>query len=99
MNLPKKPRRYFLPGLVLCILLRLEIFHRVTLDLQCSKAGIEVNIAFPIPIGLVLLLYAGSLTINRLFCLYQSSYMNSCRVAGHAQAQAMTTRRTSTIWA
>jgi hypothetical protein len=56
MNLPKKPRRYFLPGLVLCILLRLEIFHRVTLDLQCSKAGIEVNIAFLIPIALVFLL-------------------------------------------
>ncbi|KAK4157761.1 glycosyltransferase [Chaetomidium leptoderma] len=40
-NLPKKPRRYFLPGLVACIILRLEIFHRVTLDLQCSKPGVE----------------------------------------------------------
>lgn len=47
-NLPKKPRRYFLPGLVFCILLRLEIFHRVTLDLQCSKAGIEVNCIPPV---------------------------------------------------
>jgi len=42
-NLPKKPRRYFLPALVVCIILRLEIFHRVTLDLQCSKPGIEVS--------------------------------------------------------
>lgn len=43
INLPKKPRRYFLPALVLCIILRLEIFHRVSLDLQCSKPGIEVS--------------------------------------------------------
>ncbi|KAH6650959.1 glycosyltransferase family 90 protein [Chaetomium tenue] len=41
VNLPKKPRRYFLPALVLCVILRLEIFHRVSLDLQCSKPGIE----------------------------------------------------------
>ncbi|KAK3383054.1 glycosyltransferase family 90 protein [Lasiosphaeria ovina] len=40
-NLPKKPRRYFLPGLVVCIVLRLELFHRVTSDLQCSSPGIE----------------------------------------------------------
>ncbi|KAK4242686.1 glycosyltransferase [Achaetomium macrosporum] len=40
-NLPKKPRRYFLPGLIICVVLRLEIFHHVTFDLQCSKAGIE----------------------------------------------------------
>ncbi|KAL2199083.1 glycosyltransferase family 90 protein [Corynascus similis CBS 632.67] len=40
-NLPKKPRRYFLPVLVLCIIMRLEIFHRVSRDLQCSKPGIE----------------------------------------------------------
>ncbi|KAK3300185.1 glycosyltransferase family 90 protein [Chaetomium fimeti] len=40
-NLPNKPRRYFLPALVLCIILRLEIFHRVSLDLQCSKPGLE----------------------------------------------------------
>ncbi|KAK4105671.1 glycosyltransferase family 90 protein [Parathielavia hyrcaniae] len=40
-NLHKKPRRYFLPGLIVCIIFRLEIFHRVTLDLPCSKPGIE----------------------------------------------------------
>ena len=43
-NLPKKPRRYFLPGLIACIILRLEIFHRVTIDLQCSKPGIEASL-------------------------------------------------------
>ncbi|KAL1835954.1 hypothetical protein VTJ49DRAFT_5765 [Mycothermus thermophilus] len=41
LNLPPKPRRYFLPGLVIAVLLRLELFHRVTLDLQCSAQGIE----------------------------------------------------------
>ncbi|KAL2271029.1 hypothetical protein VTJ83DRAFT_400 [Remersonia thermophila] len=41
LNLPPKPRRYFLPGLAIALLLRLELFHRVTLDLQCSAQGIE----------------------------------------------------------
>ncbi|KAK3329499.1 glycosyltransferase family 90 protein [Apodospora peruviana] len=41
VSLPKKPRRYFIPGLVLCIIVRLEMFHRVSSDLQCSKPGIE----------------------------------------------------------
>ncbi|KAK0731374.1 glycosyltransferase family 90 protein [Lasiosphaeris hirsuta] len=50
-NLPKKPRRYFLPMLVICILLRLEIFHRVSFDLQCSRSGIEAWLP------LVILLY------------------------------------------
>ncbi|KAK3393731.1 glycosyltransferase family 90 protein [Podospora didyma] len=40
-NLPRKPRRFYLPGLVACIILRLELFHRVTSDLQCSKPAIE----------------------------------------------------------
>ncbi|GAB1310240.1 Glycosyltransferase family 90 protein [Madurella fahalii] len=40
-NLPKKPRRFFFPTLVACIILRLELFHRVTFNLQCSKPGIE----------------------------------------------------------
>ncbi|KAL2259720.1 hypothetical protein VTK26DRAFT_6483 [Humicola hyalothermophila] len=48
VKLPKKPRRYFLPALVLCIVLRLEIFHRVTYDLQCSKPGIEAFLALAI---------------------------------------------------
>ncbi|KAK4147803.1 glycosyltransferase [Dichotomopilus funicola] len=41
VNLPKKPRRYFFPSLVLCVILRLEVFHRVSLDLQCSTPGVE----------------------------------------------------------
>ncbi|KAK1755273.1 glycosyltransferase [Echria macrotheca] len=40
-SLPRKPRRFFLPVLVACIVLRLEAFHRVSLHLQCSKPGIE----------------------------------------------------------
>ncbi|KAL2125115.1 hypothetical protein VTJ04DRAFT_1480 [Mycothermus thermophilus] len=41
LNLPQKPRRFFFPGLVIAILLRLELFHRVSFDLQCSTQGIE----------------------------------------------------------
>ncbi|KAL2023620.1 hypothetical protein VTK56DRAFT_1777 [Thermocarpiscus australiensis] len=51
INVPRKPRNYSLPGLIICIILRLEMFHRVTFDLQCSKPGIE---AF---LPLLLLLY------------------------------------------
>ncbi|KAK0747824.1 hypothetical protein B0T21DRAFT_301911 [Apiosordaria backusii] len=40
-NLPKKPRRYFVLILIVCIILRLESFHRVTADLQCSEPGLE----------------------------------------------------------
>ncbi|KXX74479.1 hypothetical protein MMYC01_204152 [Madurella mycetomatis] len=40
-TLPKKPRRFFFPTLVACIIMRLELFHRVTFNLQCSKPGIE----------------------------------------------------------
>ncbi|KAK0667703.1 family 90 putative glycosyltransferase [Cercophora samala] len=40
-NFPKKPRRYFVLILIGCIILRLESFHRVTADLQCSKPGLE----------------------------------------------------------
>ncbi|KAK4181082.1 family 90 putative glycosyltransferase [Triangularia setosa] len=40
-NFPKKPRRYFVLILIVCIILRLESFHRVTADLQCSKPGLE----------------------------------------------------------
>ncbi|KAF7547442.1 hypothetical protein G7Z17_g7715 [Cylindrodendrum hubeiense] len=39
--LPKRPRRLSLPVLVLCIVLRLEIFHRVNYQQQCSTPGIE----------------------------------------------------------
>ncbi|KAK7421700.1 hypothetical protein QQZ08_009874 [Neonectria magnoliae] len=39
--LPKRPRRLSLPVLVLCIVLRLEIFHRVNYQQQCSTPGVE----------------------------------------------------------
>ena len=39
---PKRPRRLSLPVLVLCIVLRLEIFHRVNYQQQCSTPGLEV---------------------------------------------------------
>ncbi|KAK3500779.1 hypothetical protein B0T13DRAFT_502221 [Neurospora crassa] len=40
-SLPKRPRRYFLPLLIAAIIFRLELFHRVTTDLQCSSPGVE----------------------------------------------------------
>lgn len=41
-TLPKRPRRFFLPALVIFVVLRLEIFHRVVRDFQCATPGIEV---------------------------------------------------------
>ncbi|KAF7553651.1 hypothetical protein G7046_g7041 [Stylonectria norvegica] len=38
---PKRPRRWSLPALVLCIVLRFEIFHRVDYQQQCSTPGVE----------------------------------------------------------
>ncbi|WYZ44081.1 hypothetical protein EsH8_VII_000517 [Colletotrichum jinshuiense] len=38
---PARPRRYFAPLLVFCIFIRLEIFHRVTAQLQCSTPGVQ----------------------------------------------------------
>ncbi|KAH7153005.1 hypothetical protein EDB81DRAFT_881954 [Dactylonectria macrodidyma] len=38
---PKRPRRLSLPALVICIVLRLEIFHRVNYQQQCSTPGVE----------------------------------------------------------
>ena len=40
---PRRPRRYFPALLVFCIVARLEIFHLVSRDQQCSKAGVEVS--------------------------------------------------------
>ncbi|KAH6885943.1 hypothetical protein B0T10DRAFT_89435 [Thelonectria olida] len=39
--LPKRPRRLSLPLLVVCIVLRLEIFHFVNYQQQCSTPGVE----------------------------------------------------------
>ncbi|EXM10212.1 hypothetical protein NOF04DRAFT_1404969 [Fusarium oxysporum II5] len=40
-HLPGRPRRLSLPILVLCIVLRLEIFHRVNYQQQCATPGLE----------------------------------------------------------
>lgn len=40
-NLPRRPRRYFLPALVAAIVLRLELFYPVNHDLQCAVPGVE----------------------------------------------------------
>lgn len=43
-HLPGRPRRLSLPMLVLCIVLRLEIFHRVNYQQQCATPGLEVRL-------------------------------------------------------
>lgn len=40
-NLPKRPRRYFLPAVVGAVVLRLELFYLVSLDVQCVTPGVE----------------------------------------------------------
>lgn len=40
-NLPKRPRRYFLPAVVAAVVLRLELFSLVSFDLQCATPGVE----------------------------------------------------------
>ncbi|XP_044715427.1 capsular associated protein [Hirsutella rhossiliensis] len=40
-HLPGHPRRYSLPALILFIVLRLEIFHRVNYQPRCASPGIE----------------------------------------------------------
>ncbi|CEI65209.1 hypothetical protein FVEN_g12577 [Fusarium venenatum] len=40
-HLPGRPRRLSLPVLILCIVLRLEIFHRVNYQQQCATPGLE----------------------------------------------------------
>ncbi|KAF5238586.1 hypothetical protein FAUST_5443 [Fusarium austroamericanum] len=40
-HLPGRPRRLSLPILILCIVLRLEIFHRVNYQQQCATPGLE----------------------------------------------------------
>ncbi|PNY24896.1 Beta-1,2-xylosyltransferase 1 [Tolypocladium capitatum] len=40
-HLPNRPRRYSLPALICCIVLRLEVFHRVNHQQQCASPGIE----------------------------------------------------------
>ncbi|TDZ13536.1 Beta-1,2-xylosyltransferase 1 [Colletotrichum spinosum] len=40
-SVPARPRRYYVPLLIACIGLRLEVFHRVTAQLQCSMPGVQ----------------------------------------------------------
>ncbi|TPX17961.1 uncharacterized protein E0L32_011962 [Thyridium curvatum] len=41
VNHPPRPRRYFLPALVACVVARVELFKWVEYDLQCSKPALE----------------------------------------------------------
>jgi hypothetical protein len=38
---PKRPRRFFFPVIVVCILLRLELFYYTSSQQQCTSAGVE----------------------------------------------------------
>ncbi|KAH6681072.1 capsular associated protein [Plectosphaerella plurivora] len=40
-TLARRPRRYFVPVIIACLVLRIEAFHQTTSQLQCSKPGIE----------------------------------------------------------
>ncbi|PHH92468.1 hypothetical protein CDD83_7216 [Cordyceps sp. RAO-2017] len=40
-HVPNRPRRFSLPALILCVVLRLELFHLVNYQQQCSSPGIE----------------------------------------------------------
>ncbi|ROT43633.1 capsular associated protein [Sodiomyces alkalinus F11] len=40
-NSPERPRRYFAPAVVFCIVLRLELFHQIVANFQCSTPGVE----------------------------------------------------------
>jgi hypothetical protein len=41
--IPSRPRRYSLPLIIICVVVRLEIFQRVNYQQQCSTPGIEVS--------------------------------------------------------
>ncbi|KAI0390292.1 hypothetical protein F5Y17DRAFT_72216 [Xylariaceae sp. FL0594] len=40
-SLPPRPRRYYIPCIIILILLRLEVSYRVLQDYQCSVSGLE----------------------------------------------------------
>jgi hypothetical protein len=44
---PKRPRRFFFPVIVVCILLRLELFYYTSSQQQCTSAGVEVSHSCP----------------------------------------------------
>ncbi|KAG7136804.1 hypothetical protein HYQ45_005740 [Verticillium longisporum] len=41
LSLPRRPRRYFIPIIVFCIIIRIELFHQTAAKIQCSVPGIE----------------------------------------------------------
>jgi hypothetical protein len=104
-NLPKKPRRYFLPVLVGCIVLRLELFHRVSFDLQCSSPGVEVcsvlcsldHASQASPESSIISLHAARhLTIFRCSCHWFFLSMNFSQ--GAEPGLNLKFRKTRTIW-
>jgi hypothetical protein len=48
-TLARRPRRYFVPVIIACLVLRIEAFHQTTTQLQCSKPGIEVRPTLYLP--------------------------------------------------
>ncbi|KAM0282588.1 hypothetical protein ACHAQH_002956 [Verticillium albo-atrum] len=41
LSLPRRPRRYFVPFIVFCTIIRIELFHQITAKLQCSAPGVD----------------------------------------------------------
>ncbi|KAK6860099.1 Beta-1-2-xylosyltransferase 1 [Apiospora arundinis] len=41
-SLPQRPRRFYLPCIILLIIIRLEILQEVVYDFQCTAQGVEV---------------------------------------------------------
>lgn len=44
-SLPPRPRRFYVPCIIVLIVLRLELSYRSLRDFQCSAAGIEVSVS------------------------------------------------------
>lgn len=42
-SLPQRPRRYYIPCIIILIVARLEILYRVVHDFQCTVQGVEVS--------------------------------------------------------
>ncbi|KAH8682407.1 capsular associated protein [Xylariales sp. PMI_506] len=40
-SLPQRPRRFYIPCIILLVAIRLEIIHRVVYDFQCTMRGVE----------------------------------------------------------
>ena len=42
--LPQRPRRFYVPCIILLVVFRLEIIHTVARDIQCASRGVEVGL-------------------------------------------------------